>query len=241
MTRLIRELIRPYRGTLLIILIAMLVETAVSLAGPWPLKIIIDNVIDSRKLPFALAEVFKPMLEQGNKLHIAALAAAAFVLIALLGALASYIDSYYTESLGQWVAHDLRLRTYDHLQRLSLGYYDTHQTSALLSTITTDIQTIQGFASSSTLDILIDTLTIVSMLGLMFWLNWDFTLIALAVTPVLLFLTFRFKKAVKKATHEVRTEQAEIVDVVQQGLQSIQVIKAFGRQDLEQEALRQVS
>ncbi len=241
MTTLIRELIRPYRGTLLIILLAMLMETAMSLAGPWPLKIIIDNVIGSHKLPHSLDEMIRPMLEQNNRLRVAALAAAAFVLIALLGAVASYVDNYFTESLGQWVAHDLRMRTYHHLQRLSLGYYDTHQTGALLSTITTDIQTIQGFASSSTLDILVDILTIFSMLGLMFWLNWDFTLIALAVTPVLLFFTFRFKKAVKKATHQVRTEQAEIVAVVQQGLESIHVIKAFGREDLEQEALRQVS
>jgi ABC-type multidrug transport system fused ATPase/permease subunit len=133
------------------------------------------------------------------------------------------------------------MRTYDHFQRLSLTYYDTHQTGALLSTITTDIQTIQGFASSSTLNILIDLLTIISMLGLMFWLNWDFTLIAVAVTPPLLFFTFRFKKAVKKATHEVRKEQAEMVAVVQQALESVHVIKAFGRQDLEQEALRKVS
>ena len=241
MMRLIRELIRPYRGTLLIILLAMLVETAMSLASPWPLKIIIDNVVGSHKLPHVLDEVLRPMLEHGNKMQVAALAALAFVLIAVLGAVASYIDNYYTESVGQWVAHDLRMRTYHHLQRLSLGYYDTHQTGVLLSTITTDIQTIQGFASSSTLDILIDLLTIVSMLGLMFWLNWDFTLIALAVTPFLLFFISRFKKAVKKATHQVRNEQAEIVAVVQQGLESMQVIKAFGRQDLEQQALSEVS
>src|SRR3984957_4168661 len=241
MTTLIRELIRPYRGTLLIVLLAMLVETAMSLAAPWPLKMIIDNVIGGRRLPHELERMIGPLRGHNDGLRVAALAAATFVLIALLGAVASYVDNYFTESLGQWVAHDLRLRTYHHLKRLSLGYYDTHQTSALLSTITPDIQTIQGFASSSTLDILIDILTIFSMLGLMFWLNWDFTLIALAVTPVLLFLTFRFKKAVKKATHQVRNEQAEIVEVVQQGLQSIQVIKAFGRQDLEQETLRQVS
>ena len=131
-------------------------------------------------------------------------------MFALVGAAANYIDNYYTESLGQSIAHDLRLRTYHHLQRLSLGFYDTHQIGALLSTITTDIQTIQGFASSSTLNILVDLLTVVSMLGLMFWMNWDFTLIAVAVTPFLLFFTFRFKKAVKKATHEVRNEQAEM-------------------------------
>ena len=175
MFRLIRELIRPYRGKLLIILAAMLVETAMSLANPWPLKIIIDNVIDHHKLPHGLDELVRPLLDGGHKLQVAGLAALAFVVIALIGALASYIDNYYTESVGQWVAHDLRMRTYHHLQRLSLGYYNTHQTGTLLSTITTDIETIQDFASSSTLDILIDLLTIVSMLGLMFWLNWDFT------------------------------------------------------------------
>ena len=241
MIRLIRELIRPYRGKLLIILAAMLVETAMSLASPWPLKIIIDNVIDHKKLPHLLDEVVRPLLDGGHKLQVAGLAALAFIVIALIGALASYIDNYYTESVGQWVAHDLRMRTYHHLQRLSLGYYDTHQTGTLLSTITTDIETIQDFASSSTLDILIDLLTIVSMLGLMFWLNWDFTLIAVAVTPFMLFFISRFKKAVKTATHEVRKEESQIVAVVQQGLESMQVIKAFGRQDMEQNALAEVS
>jgi len=241
MIGLIRELLRPYRGKLLIILAAMLVETGMSLANPWPLKIIIDNVVGNHKLPHALDEIIRPMLEHGNKLQVAALAALAFVAIALVGALASYIDNYYTESVGQWVAHDLRMRTYHHLQRLSLGFYNTHQTGALLSTITTDIETIQDFASSATLDILIDMLTIVSMLGLMFWLNWDFTLIAVAVTPFMLFFISRFKKAVKKATHQVRKEESEIVAVVQQGLESMQVVEAFGRQDMEQQALAEVS
>jgi subfamily B ATP-binding cassette protein MsbA len=79
------------------------------------------------------------------------------------------------------------------------------------------------------------------MLGLMFWLNWDFTLIALGVTPFLLLFVSRFKKSVKKATHEVRKEQSEIVAVVQQGLESMQVVQAFGRQELQQKQLGEVS
>jgi subfamily B ATP-binding cassette protein MsbA len=79
------------------------------------------------------------------------------------------------------------------------------------------------------------------MLGLMFWLNWDFTLIALAVTPFLLLFVSRFKKAVKEATHEVRKEQSQIVAVVQQGLESMQVVKAFGQEGTEEEMLRSVS
>ena len=241
MFRLIRELVRPYRGTLLIILLAMLVETAMSLATPWPLKVILDNVVSHHKMSPWLEDLLHPWMDGRHQMHIAALAAIAFVLIAVLGAIATYIDNYYTESVGQYVAHDLRMRTFHHLQRLSLGYYNTHQTGAMLSTITTDIQTIQGFASSSTLNILVDMLTIVCMLALMFWLNWDFTLIAVGVTPFLLLFVSRFKKAVKKATHEVRKEQSQIVAVVQQGLESMESIKAFGRQDQEQEQLREVS
>jgi ABC-type multidrug transport system fused ATPase/permease subunit len=239
--RLIRSLIRPYRGTLFIILLAMLVETAMGVAGPWPLKIILDNVIGSHKLRPWLDHLLSPILAGGSKMQIAAAAAMAAVVIATLGALASYVANYYTTSVGQWVANDLRVRTYHHLQQLSLSYYDNHETGALLSTITADVQTIQGFASSSTLGILVDLFTILGMLCIMFWLNWDFTLIAVAVTPFMLLLVSRFKKAVKKATHEVRKEQSRIVSVVEQGLQSMKVVQAFGRQDLAEEELAEVS
>lgn len=226
---------------MLVIFLAMLVETAMTLAAPWPLKIILDSVVGSHKLTPWLHNLLNPLLESGSKVQVAFLAALALVVMAAVGALASFIDSYFTESLGQWVAHDLRMRAYDHLQRLSLGYYNTHATGAILSTITTDIQTIQGFASSSTLDILVDLLTIVCILGLMLWLNWDFTLIAIAVTPFLLLFVSRFKKAVKKATREVRKEQSEIVAVVQQGLESMQVVQAFSQERAEVELLRIVS
>jgi subfamily B ATP-binding cassette protein MsbA len=241
MLRFIGGLIRPYRGTLAIIFVAMLIETFMSLAAPWPLKIILDNVVGDHKISPWLHRVLGHTLEGGNRLHTAFVAACLYVIISALGALASYIENYYTESAGQWVAHDLRMRMYNHLQRLSLGYYNTHQTGPILSTITSDISTIQSFASSSTLDILVDMLTIVSMLGLMFWLNWDFTLIALAVTPFLLFFVSRFKKAVKDATHEVRKEQSQIVAVVQQGLESMQVVKAFGQEKAEEDMLKTVS
>src|ERR1700736_6553397 len=130
-------------------------------------------------------------------------------------------------------SNDLRLRIYEHLHRLSLRYYDHAKIGALVSTITSDVSTIQDFASSSTLDIVIDLLTILFMVGLMFWLDWDFTLIAVAFTLVLLVFVFHFKKAVKEATRAVRVRQSEVLSIVQRGLGTIRVTKAFGRQDLE--------
>jgi ABC-type multidrug transport system fused ATPase/permease subunit len=241
MLTFIGSLIRPYRSRLALILLAMLLETVMGLAAPWPLKVILDNVIGNHQLAPWLRHFLGPVTENPHRLHVAALASLAFILIAVAGAVATYVDNYYTESVGQWVAHDLRMRVYQHLQKLSLGYYSTHETGTILSTLTGDIQTIEGFASSSTLNILVDMLTILCMLGLMFWLNWDFTLIAVALTPFLLLFVSRFKKAVKKATHEVRKEQSEIVSVVQQGLQSIQVVKAFGQEKAEEALLYGVS
>jgi len=238
--QLVRELLRPYTGALVIVLAAMLVQTAMSLAAPWPLKIILDNVVGTHKPPEWL-DALRIIPLGADKLELALVAGIMVVVIAALGALASYVENYYTESVSQWVAHDLRMRVYDHLQRLSLGYYDTHQVGAILSTITADVKTIQNFASSGTLGIFVDLLTIVGMLFIMFWLDWDFALIAIAATPFLLLFVARFNRAVKKATHEVRKHQAEIVSVVQEGLESVRVVKAFGRQDREEENLSAVS
>ncbi len=241
MSSLIRELLRPYRGSLAIILVAMLVQSTMTLAAPWPLKIVIDNVVVGRKLDRWLAHLIEPLLAHAHRAHLAEIAALAVILIAILNAFASYTANYFTESVGQWVANDLRMRTYHHLQYLSLRYYDSHQSGVLLSTITADVLTIQNFASSATLGIVVDMFTILGMLVVMFFLNWDFTLIAVAITPLLLLLATRFKRAVKSSTHEVRKQQSNIVAVVQQDLESIRVVTAFGRQELEQQSLAVVS
>src|SRR6266481_9052402 len=117
MISLLRTLIRPYRANLFFILCAMLVQTLMSLAAPWPLKIVLDNVVGSHKLPHWLHQLLQPLLSGTNKMQIAAAAGMTVVLIALVGGIASYIANYYTTSVGQWIANDLRMRTYQHLQR----------------------------------------------------------------------------------------------------------------------------
>src|SRR5450755_3896909 len=240
LTSLVLDLVKPYRKWLLVIFSAMLLETVMSLLAPWPLKVVLDNVVGHHALPGWLAWLKDSPLGS-DKMAIAAGAAIGLVLIAAIGAIAGYINSYYTESVAQYVANDLRQKVYHHLQRLSLSYYDSHQIGNILSTITSDVSTIQGFASSALLSILIDALTIVGMLGLMFYMNWDFALVAVAVTPLLLFFVAKFKTAVKKATHDVRTQQSTMVTVLQQGLESVRAVKAFDRQDLEEKHLEDVS
>jgi subfamily B ATP-binding cassette protein MsbA len=241
MARLLRDLLKPYKWILLLVFFAMIVQTLTNLASPWPLKVVLDNVIGSHHPPDWLAQLLKRFAGEASRMQLAVLAAIAAVLIAGLGAATSYFANYFTESVGQWVAHDLRMRTYHHLQRLSLGYYDKHEVGTLLSTLTTDIGTIQSFASSGTLGMVVDLFTILGMLGLMFWLNWDFALIAISVTPVLLVLMVWLKKATKTATKEVRKNQSHILAIADQGLRSERVIKAYGAQDFEESRLNVVS
>ncbi|HLK27686.1 MAG TPA: ABC transporter ATP-binding protein [Puia sp.] len=234
------KLSSPYRKWVFIILFAMLLETLASLSTPWPLKIIIDNVAGGKPLPSWL-NWLNFAFHSGKNLELAATAAIFFIIITAVGAIAGYVENYYNESVAQYVANDLRRKMYHHLQMLSLSYYDSHQTGKLLSTITADVSTIQDFASSTLLNILVDALTIIGMLGIMFYVNSNFALVAIAITPFLLLFVARFKKAMKKATREVRQDQSEMFTVLQQGLESIRSVNAFGRQQFEEDKLDKVS
>jgi ABC-type multidrug transport system fused ATPase/permease subunit len=237
---LLRELLRPRRRTLVVLLAATLVQMVMSLAAPWPLKVILDNVVGSHRPP-PWIDWLLPMLGGESKVHIAEAAAIVTVVIAVVSGAAMYVGSYFTESLGQCIGNDLRVRLYHHLQQLSLAYYDTNRIGAILSTLTSDVQTIQSFASASTLNIFTDSLTLVGMIVVMFWLRWDFALIALAITPLLVIFVLRVNKAIRMAVREVRTRQSDLVATLQEGLQSIEVVQAFSREDLQERQLRKVS
>ncbi|MFV8164635.1 ABC transporter ATP-binding protein [Mycobacterium sp. 134] len=235
--RLILELIRPYRLLVAGIFAVLLIQIATGLAAPWPLKVVLDSVVGHHPLPGWLHGLLQPLLGGEGKMHIAGLAAIMVFVIAVIAAIASYVANYLTETVGQRIGNDLRTRAYHHLQQLSLNYFDTHRVGPILSTLTDDVDTIQGFASASTLGIATDLLTIVGMLAMMLWLQWDFTLIALAVAPLLLLFVSRIRKAVKAATHEVRKRESDIVAVAEEGLQSIRVVKAFDREELQERQL----
>ncbi len=95
--------VRPYRGWLVLVFVAMLIEIAMSLAAPWPLKIVLDDALGNHRLPEALAWAH----DYGIGRHTMAPRCSpgiATLLIAIIGAVATYIDNYYTTSIGQWVA-----------------------------------------------------------------------------------------------------------------------------------------
>ncbi|HTQ58291.1 MAG TPA: ABC transporter ATP-binding protein [Bryobacteraceae bacterium] len=233
-------LLRPHSKSLAVALLAIVGEGAANLLDPWPLKIVIDNVLKSQPIRGWLPRLIVP-LAHGDRLTVLKFAAVAALAIAALGALCSYTEKYLTTSVGQWVMHDLRLRLYSHIQRLSLAYHDHKQTGDLVSRVTSDISAIQTFIASGLLGALINSLTLVGMVAVMFYLNWRFTLIALSVAPALFVLVYTYTRRIKNAAREVRKKEGEIVSVIQEVLSSIRVVKAYAREEYEQTRLEEES
>jgi subfamily B ATP-binding cassette protein MsbA len=229
-------LIRPHWKALTIAFIAVAVESAADLMEPWPIKIVLDYVIGSKPAPEWLSSFIETILGT-SKLAVLNFAALAVVAIAVLGAIASYTEKYLTTKVAQWVMHDLRQTLYHHVQRLSLSFYDRTRTGDLITRVTSDIEAIQDFVQNALLGIVVDIITLAGMLGVMFYLNWQFTLIALAVAPLLFVQVYTLTHKIKRAARAVRQKEGEIVSVIGEALSSIRVVKAFATERYEEERL----
>jgi subfamily B ATP-binding cassette protein MsbA len=227
------HLLRPHWKALTLALVAVLGETLTDILQPWPIKIIVDNILQSKKLPPALGSLVITLFGH-NASAIVNFAVAAVAGIAIIGAVSSYFEKYLTTSVSQWVAHDLRRTLYHHIQRLSLAEHDERRTGDLITRVTSDIGAVQDFINSALLGIVVDVTTLVGMIGVMFYLNWRFTLIALSVAPVLFLVVYSYTRRIKRASRAVRKEEGVLLSIVQEVLTSIRVVKAFAREDYEQ-------
>jgi len=228
----LRELLKPHIGSLLLGLIAVVGEGLANLFQPWPLKIVLDDVLRSRESHATAMNWIQRVVGTSN-LAILKFACAAVLAIALLDAISSYAEKYLTTSVAQWISYDLRTTIYSHIQKLSLAFHDQKRTGDLISRVTSDIDSIQSFITQGLLGVLINLITLIGMIGVMFYLNWKFTLIALSVAPVLAVVVYTYTRRIKKASREVRKKEGEITSVVEEVLSSIRVVKAFAREDHE--------
>jgi ATP-binding cassette, subfamily B, bacterial len=234
------KLLKPYSGLLVIAFASATGEGLADLLGPWPLKLVFDDVLKSKENNSWLNRLVHSIAGD-DRLLILKIAAIAALIIAILGALFSYIEKSSTTTVGQWVMHDLRRTLYAHIQRLSLSFHDASQTGDLISRVTSDIDSVQSFVTSGLLSVLIDCLTLVGMVTIMFCMNWRFTLIALSIAPVLFLVVFRYTRLIRKSSREVRKKEGQIASTVQEVLSSIRVVKAFAREDYEQKRLEEES
>ena len=145
----IAGLLAGHWGALLLGIVAVAVETGASLLEPWPIKVVLDTVLHAKPLPQPLLQLLAVTLG-ANAAGILELAAAAVLVIAALGAAASYVEKQCVTALGQQVTHELRCRIYTHAQRLSMAYHDRKRTGDVISTVTADVDSMQSAISEST-------------------------------------------------------------------------------------------
>jgi ATP-binding cassette subfamily B protein len=236
----ITHLLRPHWTVLAIAFIAVIGESLTDLLEPWPLKVVFDYVLGSKPMPGWLTGFINSVTGPGP-MAVLNFAALAVITIAVFGAISSYTENYLTTRVGQFVMHDLRRLLYHHVQRLSLAYHDQKRTGDLISRVTSDIDAIQNLISSVLLGILVNILTLVGMIGVMFYLNWKFTLVALSVAPGLFLVVYIFTRRIKRASRAVRKQEGQVVSVLQEVLSSIRVVQAFTREKYEQQRFEQES
>jgi len=131
--------------------------------------------------------------------------------------------------------HDLRRMLYNHIQRLSLAEHERARTGDMITRVTSDIDALQDLIPSALLGIVLAACTLAGMIAVMFYVSWRLTLLALAVAPVLFLVVHYYTRRIKKAARTMRDKTSELVSLVQEVLTSIRLVKAFAREEYEQE------
>jgi ATP-binding cassette subfamily B multidrug efflux pump len=152
-----------------------------------------------------------------------------------------FLFSYYTSWLGQKVVKDLRVSVFDKILHLNLRQFDKTPIGTLTTRTINDIETISDIFSEGLIPILADLLTIITVLGFMFYINWELTLICLIPFPILIIGTYLFKESVNKSFRKVRNAVAALNAFAQEHIQGMQLVQAFAVEKQEFEKFEKIN
>ncbi|MDO8434064.1 MAG: ABC transporter ATP-binding protein [Candidatus Binatus sp.] len=214
---------RPHLGRLAIAIVAVLLASATEVLKPWPLKVVIDNVL--RGAP--LLNRWIPPLTRAELLLAACLSLV--ILYALLGLL-NVGANYLTISIGQRMVNDLRARLFDHLQSLSLSFHRRREIGDLMVRITYDTYSIQTIAMNGFFPLLSASILLVGMFTVMIRMDAMLTLVALAIIPMMLLLIVSISGRIDAISGGARIKESRLFTVAQSALAAIHVVQAFTRE-----------
>ncbi len=218
--------LQPYKLRFAMALGQVALMNVCDLLRPWPLKIVVDNVLGGAPLPFGLhAALGKPAL-------LTICAASLVVLQALFGWL-SYWNNKTTITIGQNMVNDLRRDLYQHLQRLSLSFHANRQVGDLLYRLTADTYAVQGFTMNGVFPVVSAVMFLGGMSVILVRLDWVLTIVALAICPVLYVAIQRMTGRITDVSIWARELESGVYSTVQHGLSSIRVVQAFTQEEAE--------
>ena len=159
------------------------------------------------------------------------LLAALYLGTLLLDFVVEYGGTLLTTYIGQRVMYDLRMRIFEHLQRLSISYFDRNPVGRLMTRVTSDVETLNELFSSGVVTIFGDAFTLVAIMTMMLALDWRLALVTFAVIP-LVWLTARiFRRRVRQAFGDIRVRLARLNAFLQERLSGMRIVQLFGRED----------
>jgi ABC-type multidrug transport system fused ATPase/permease subunit len=215
--------LRPYARQMLLAFSAMLVVSGLTLLTPYLLKVAIDGPITQG--------------DPAGLLRIAIYTAAAFIGLYISTA----IQQYYLSWVGQRVLANLRSDLFHHLQRLSLGYHDTHIVGVTVSRVMNDVATINELLSQGIITLFGDALVLGGIILIMLNMSPRLALLTFTVLPLMILVTIWFSRRARTAFRETRTRVARVVGDLAEDIAGVRVIQAFGQESSTQERFSQVN
>jgi ATP-binding cassette, subfamily B, bacterial len=207
--------LRPYRWSLIASVVLAIGSQIAGLALPWLTGEVIDEAIakDDRALLQALV--------------------AAVAVAGLAKALMLVGRRFIAGRQALGVEFDIRNALYAHLLRLSWGFYDRHQTGQLMSRATVDLQQVRFFLGYGLIFFSQHVITIVATTAILFVIDWQLALIALAITPILVLVAYRYSRASHPILREVQQRMADMTTVAEENIVGVNVVKAFAQEPSE--------
>ena len=226
--------LRPYWPLALVSVVLIFVGGVVGLATPWPLKILVDNVMAGKPLP----EPFQSWIGGWGRSTLLYVAVFASFFITLLVYGVAVLDRYVNTKLDQRMALDFRSDLFEHAQKLSMAYYDKRRTGHLIFIINSQgesvsrlIMTIPPVAQS--------LITLTGVVILSWRIDHQLTVIALSIAPLLGIATHYYMKNVQPRLLEVRSLEGDALAIIHEAITMMRVIVAFGRERFEQQRYRE--
>ena len=225
---------RPYWLHIAGIFLLDLFSTPLSLLKPLALKIAVDSVVGKDPLPGFL-EALVPHGIKNSPLRLLLLAAALQVLVVLLAQLQSLGNYLLRTKAGERLTLDFRASLFRHLQRLSLTFHDTRGTADSIYRIQGDAPSIKWITIDGVLSFLSDAVMLVAMIYVTMRIDWRLALVALGVAPLLMLYARTYDARVGGRYKGLKELESSALQVVQEALSAVRVVKAFGREDSEQQ------
>lgn len=159
----------------------------------------------------------------------------------VIQALAQWAHTYYSGWIGQVIIKDIRVRLYKHLLKLRLQFFDNTPIGRLVTRNVSDIETLADVFSEGLAAIIGDLLQIITILGVMFYIDWKLTLVSLSTLPLLVISTYVFKEKIKVTFNDVRNAVANLNSFLQEHITGMTIVQLFNREKREYEKFKEIN